>query len=165
MNKNVNELVNRVEGLKTAKGALARIEKFLDSHELTYFVMTNSKGKYVPVVVINRHTEWLAGHLAFSGIMVVNLEGGLRPSSIPHPTHIHRRVVMEDAVNGYVTQSLKDIQSHAERRAVEYSTSSTVVIADFAIGYCRGFFESWLMTQPLEVRQSFIERVNHRIER
>jgi hypothetical protein len=72
MNKNVNELVNRVEGLKTAKGALARIERFLDENELTYFVMTNDKGKYVPVVVLNRNTEWLAGHLAFNGVMVVN---------------------------------------------------------------------------------------------
>jgi hypothetical protein len=71
---------------------------------------------------------------------------------------------MEDAVNGYVTQALKDIQSHAARRAVEYS-NSVVGTNDFSIGYCQSFFESWLITQPLEVRQSFIERVNHRIER
>jgi len=72
---NLNGWLDSVQdGLKTEKGAMARLEKvmgLLTENRANYFVYRKPDGKFLPVVIA-KPNDWAVGSYAHFGIYVTN---------------------------------------------------------------------------------------------
>lgn len=71
---NINAWLETVPGLKTEKGAMKRLERFLDvikENDSKYMLFRKADGTFVPLVIASPK-DWAIGAYAHNGICVTN---------------------------------------------------------------------------------------------
>ena len=72
---NLNNWLEKIEGLKTEKGAMNRLNQVMSvvvESESKYMIYRKLDGTFVPIVFLNSNGGWAAGMLAYKGICVTN---------------------------------------------------------------------------------------------